>query len=109
MALGCSYASSNDFAGIATAGRLRTDPLGTIQAPTLAVVSASAYNISESPNPHRWGDYSQTVVDPNDDMTFWTFQEYCNSVNSWGVQAVQLKAPPPATPVSAAPASLAPG
>jgi PKD repeat protein len=109
MALGCSYAGANDFAGVATAGRLRTDASGSIQTPALAVVSSSAYNIGESPNPHRWGDFSQTVVDPNDDMTFWTFQEYCNSANSWGVRAVQLKAPSPAIPVSASPASLAPG
>ena len=24
----------------------------------------------------RWGDYSATVVDPEDDTTFWTIQEY---------------------------------
>ena len=24
----------------------------------------------------RWGDYSSTVVDPADDLTFWTLQEY---------------------------------
>ena len=24
----------------------------------------------------RWGDYSATVVDPEDDRTFWTIQEY---------------------------------
>jgi PKD repeat protein len=103
MALGCSYASSNDFAGVAASGRLRTDPLGTIQTPTLALVSSTAYNLSESPNPHRWGDFSHTVVDPNDDMTMWTFQEYCNAANSWAVRAVQLKAPLPATPTNATP------
>src|SRR5439155_3571984 len=48
-------------------------------------------------------------VDPNDDMTMWTFQEYCNSANSWGIRAIQLKAPPPATPASASPASLSQG
>ncbi|PYJ01004.1 MAG: hypothetical protein DME25_19205, partial [Verrucomicrobia bacterium] len=109
MALGCSYASVNDFAGVATAGRLRTDPSGSIQSPTLAVVSSTAYNVNERSNPHRWGDYSQVVVDPNDDMTMWTFQEYCNSANSWGVRAVQLKAPPPAPPASASPVSVMQG
>jgi len=109
MALGCSYAGINDFAGVATAGRLRTDAAGSIQAATLAVVSSTAYNLSESPDPHRWGDFSQVVVDPTDDMTMWTFQEYCNANNSWGVQAVQLRAPPPATPTSASPASLPQG
>ena len=109
MALGCSYASVNDFAGVATAGRLRSDPLGSIQSATLAVVSSTAYNITESGTSHRWGDFSQVAVDPADEMTMWTFQEYCNAANSWGVRAVQLKAPPPATPASASPASLAQG
>lgn len=47
----------------------------------------------------RWGDFSQTVVDPMDDQTIWTFQEYANADDSYGVRAVQLKAPPPATPI----------
>src|SRR5258708_7658987 len=55
---------------------------------------------------HRWGDFSQMVIDPNDDMTMWTFQEYCNANNSWGVRAVQLKAPAPATPATISPTSL---
>ncbi len=106
MALGCSYAGSNDFAGVAAAGRLRTDPLGATQSPTLAVFSATAYNFSETTDPHRWGDYSQTVVDPTDDMTMWTFQEYCNAANSWGVRVVQLRPPRPARPISAVPSTL---
>src|SRR5207247_1415152 len=93
MALGCSYAASNAFAGIATAGRLRNDPLGSTQSPTLAVVSTTAYNLTGETNTvHRWGDFSQVVVDPADDMTMWTFQEYCNQANSWGVRVIQLKA-----------------
>jgi PKD repeat protein len=109
MALGCSYASLNDFAGIGTSGRFRTDTLGSIQSPTLAVVSAKPYNLNGDANPHRWGDFSQVAVDPNDDMTMWTFQEYCNATNSWGVQAVQLAAPPPITPTAAATNSLMQG
>jgi hypothetical protein len=37
---------------------------------------------------NRWGDYSATVVDPTDDVTFWTLQEYAESsvagVSQWG-------------------------
>jgi hypothetical protein len=109
MALGCSYASLNDYAGVAVAGRLRTDPPGTIRVPTLAVVSESAYNLTKDGNPHRWGDYSAIAVDPTDDMTFWTFQEYTYATNVWGVQVVRLAALPPAVPVAAAPAIAARG
>jgi hypothetical protein len=108
MAMGSSYASANDFAGIAASGRLRTDALGTTQPATLALVSSTAYNL-QNVDGQRWGDYSHTVVDPNDDQTFWTFQEYCDLTNSWGVQAIQLKAPPPAAPSSTSPASVCQG
>lgn len=96
--LGFSSAASNQRADCGVAGRYRTDASGTIQSFTLATTSASAYN--QSGSPERWGDYSQVVVDPLDDMTIWTFQEYCNGTNSWGVRAIQLKAPPPATPIA---------
>ncbi len=108
MALGSSYASANDFAGVATAGRLRTDALGTIKSAALAQISSSAYN-QQNVDGQRWGDYSHTVVDPTDDMTLWTFQEWCDATNSWGVQVVQLKAPPPASPTSAVPSSICAG
>src|SRR5207244_1186932 len=49
------------------------------------------------------------VVDPEDDQTLWTFQEYTEAVNSWGVRVMKLIAPPPATPASASPSSIARG
>src|SRR5262249_32630903 len=48
-------------------------------------------------------------VDPNDNQTFWTFQEYANASNSWAVRVVQLKAPPPATPSGASPSTVESG
>ena len=108
MALGSSTASAVDFAGIAVSGRLADDPLGATQPFTLAQASATAYNRGGTPNsPQRWGDYSRVDVDPTDDMTMWAFQEYCNATNSWGVQAIQLSAPPPAMPAAASPPSVA--
>lgn len=108
MALGSSRAGTNNFAEIVVAGRLSGDALGTLQAPTLAQTSTFAYNLAAE-SPQRWGDYSQVVVDPNDDMTMWTFQEYCNATNSWGIRVLQLLAPPPATPAAASPSSIAQG
>src|SRR5207249_2423407 len=81
---------------------------GMTGSPTLAQSGSSSYNL-QSVNGQRWGDYSQVVVDPNDDMTMWTFQEYCDATNSWGVRVLQLLAPPPATPASASPSSIAQG
>ncbi len=40
-------------------------------------------------------------------MTMWTVQEFCDNTNSYGVRVAQLLAPPPATPASANPPSVA--
>jgi len=109
MSLGCSVAGVNQHAEIAVAGRFEDDPLGTLQTPAVVQFSSFIYNVNDGRNPHRWGDYSATSVDPNDDMTFWTVQEYCNANNSWGVRVIQLKAPPPAVPVGCSPASISAG
>jgi hypothetical protein len=109
MVLGCSVAGASEFAEIAVAGRWANDPLGVLQQPAVVQASSTAYNVSDGVNPHRWGDYSLTTVDPNDDMTFWTVQEYCNANNSWGVQVIQIKAPPPATPLVCNPSTVTAG
>ena len=87
----------------ATTGRLATDPLGTTQAVKLYTATTAAYNPPANPGGaggRRWGAYSFTSLDPLDDMTMWTIQEYCDVTNSWAVQAARLIAPPPATPSS---------
>jgi uncharacterized repeat protein (TIGR01451 family) len=109
MALGSSRAGLdpvNGFAGVAAAGRFRSDVLGNTQSPTLAQSSSTFYDDGSNMGRQRWGDYSQVGVDPTDDMTMWTFQEYCNATNSWGVRVIQLKAPPPATPNCSSPAQV---
>jgi hypothetical protein len=106
--LNSSTAGVGRFAAVASMGRLATDQLGTTRAFTITQSSSSPYNRTGS-NPQRWGDYSQTIVDPNNNMTFWTFQEYANATDSWGVRVIKLLAPPPATPSSASPASVPQG
>lgn len=108
MALGASAAGGARRAEIVAAGRLVGDTLGTIQAPTTAQTTTFNYN-AQTGVTQRWGDYSQTSVDPVDDMTMWTVQEYCNATDSWAVRVVQLKAPPPATIASISPTSITQG
>lgn len=109
MALGATVAASNMLAGVATAGRLRTDTPGAIQAPLILQPGLGTYTIVGNGR-NRWGDYSFIDVDPNDDMTFWTVQEYADTPNNnWAVRVVQLQAPVPAAPVSASPATVCPG
>jgi len=103
-----SIAGATRFAGIAAAQRFPGDAAGTMSAPTVVQDSSSAYN-AQITSPQRWGDYSQTVVDPTDNMTFWTFQEYANAMDSWGVRVIQIKAPPPATPSATSPVPVPQG
>jgi hypothetical protein len=111
-AMGFSVAGANERINAGTVGRLANDPLGTMRSPLLYTASSSAYNPPGDPGGtggRRWGDYSFTCLDPSDDMTMWTIQEFCNAANSYGVQVVKLLAPGPATPSSCSPASVATG
>ena len=116
-ALGCSIAGTNERINGFTTGRLVGDALGTLRdGPGGTSLpgytnSTTAYNPTSDPGGsggRRWGDYSFTSLDPNDDMTMWTAQEFCSSANIWGVRVVQLLAPPPATPSLATPNAIAP-
>src|SRR5205085_10180991 len=101
-AIGYSTAGTTFRADAATNGRLRTDTLGTTGAVNTYTSTSGAYNPPSDPGPlRRWGDYSFTSLDPKDDMTMWTIQEFCDATNSYGVRVVKLQAPPPASPNSA--------
>ncbi len=109
-ALGFSTAGTLFHADAATVGRLSSDALGTTETPLRYTSSSTAYNPPGDdglPNgSRRWGDFSYTSLDPSDDMTMWTIQEFCNATNSYGVQVVKLLAPPPAIPVSVSPPTV---
>ena len=89
-------------------GRLSGDTLGTMAGPpTVAAVTfgttTANYNPPSDPgggSGRRWGDYSFTVVDPLDDMTVWSIQEFNQALNSYAVRVGKILAPPPATPSS---------
>ncbi len=105
VAMGFTTAGSNEYANAATVGRLSGDPLGTMETVTMLTSATSAYNPSGDPGGsggRRWGDYSITSVDPLDDMSMWTVQEYTSSSNVYGVRMAKLIAPPPATPTTLA-------
>jgi len=101
-ALGFSTAGTPFHVDAATVGRLASDPLSTTETVEIYTMSSTAYNPRDVfNNPiNRWGDYSFTSLDPLDDMTLWTIQEFCDNTNSYGVRVVKLIAPPPATPSS---------
>jgi Bacterial Ig domain len=105
IAIGYSVSSSNMFPSIRYAGRLATDPLGT-----LALGEASAFEGIDFQHGIRWGDYSLLTVDPADDCTFWYTTEYSGSSLStydWRTRIVSFRFPgcgpvdsPPAMAIS---------
>src|SRR5262249_53813345 len=100
--LASTYAGATSTASIQFASRSFSDSPGTLGNPGVTVYRIASTYHSFYYDPvlgQRWGDYSQTVVDPSDDMTIGTFQEYPYATDSWMVHAQSFKAPPPATPV----------
>jgi hypothetical protein len=111
-AMGFSTAGSPFAVDAGYVGRWVGDSTGSMQTFGLYTSTSSAYNPSFDPGGtggRRWGDYSLTSVDPIDDMTAWTVQEYCNATNSYAARVVKLLPPGPATLASASPASIASG
>jgi hypothetical protein len=101
MAIGGSQAGASLHADAWYASRLPGDAPGSTSAPTAYTASTFAYNPSGDPggtSGRRWGDYSLTRVDPNDNQTLWTIQEYTSATDTWGVRIARLRAPGPATP-----------
>jgi hypothetical protein len=107
-AFGFSTSGASEHPNAATVGRLVGGTLGTVGTTQLYTNSTSTYGPQAS-TIQRWGDYSFTSLDPLDDMTMWTVQEFSNATNSWAVRVVKLVAPAPATPALASPASIATG
>jgi len=105
-ALGMSVAGAATHVNTAFTGRLATDAPGVMDPPAQYSANGSfSYNQQSAPaTAQRWGDYSYTSVDPDDDMTFWTLQQYVNATNSYAVRLVRLLSPPPATIAAVSPA-----
>jgi hypothetical protein len=101
-AIGASTAGTPNRIDAFTTGRLVGDTLGTMRNSPGSIAgyttSTTAYNPPGDSGPgRRWGDYSFTSLDPLDDMTIWTIQEYCSGTNVYNTRVAQLIAPPPAS------------
>ena len=92
--IGFSGSGPNDFVGAYASGRQPTDPAGQTSTPVAYKPGQAAYTVV-SGGVVRWGDYSLTTVDPVDDETFWTIQEYApnNPVNSWRTWIAEYEFP----------------
>lgn len=92
IALGFSESSAATFPSIGWAGRLTTDPLGTLGQGEATVIAGAG---SQTDPAGRWGDYSMMSVDPTDDCTFWYTQEYypASSARGWHTRIAAFSFP----------------
>ncbi len=98
LLLGASTAGEPYFANASYAQHFATSCKNTLTPASLYTNSSTSYNPlfdPGGPSGRRWGDFSTTSIDPNDNMTMWTIQEFCNDSNSWGCQVIRILAPPP--------------
>jgi hypothetical protein len=96
-AMAFSGSKSSEFVGAYFTGRLASDTAGSMGTIVQIKAGEAAYQRLDGSSRNRWGDYSYTSLDPNDDMTFWTLQEYAEDVaaNIWGTWVAELLAPAP--------------
>lgn len=86
LALTYSLSSTSTHPAIRYAGRRAGDPLGVLTQGEQSVVESSASNAS-----NRWGDYADLVVDPEDDCTFWTTNNYVNPDGTWHTRVASFR------------------
>jgi hypothetical protein len=65
-----------------------------LRSDTVLKAGEGSYYISSS-GLNRWGDYSATCVDPVNDLTLWTIQEYAHAGNLWGTWWGRVDPAPP--------------
>ena len=72
IGIGYSYGGQADFPGQRFAGRLASDPPGTLTLHEAVLAEGEG----AQKNTLRWEDYTQTAVDPSDDCTIWYVGDY---------------------------------
>ena len=74
------------YPGMRYAGRLSTDPVGTLPRGEVSIIEGNTANGS-----NRWGDYAQISVDPVDECTFWYTAQHNTNSSLWKTQIAAFK------------------
>jgi Bacterial Ig-like domain (group 3) len=104
VVVGFSGSSDTQFIGAYAAARRVSDPLGKLSPATLLKAGEGGYTIDFGSGINHWGEYSFTSLDPSDDKTIWTIQEYAratvpagspvsDSTSRWGTWIQPLLSP----------------
>jgi hypothetical protein len=79
LLLGFSQLSAAQFASAGYAYRDHSDTAGSMRDPVIYKAGQDCYSKVKGSGRNRWGDFSHTVVDPTNDCSFWTIQEYAKA------------------------------
>ena len=89
--IGYSSFKATRYASSDYSFRSSCDANGTLESDYIYQAGANSYFQEFGGSANRWGDYTSTMVDPTDDKTFFTVQEYAtSSVNIWNTWWAQL-------------------
>ena len=97
--LGYTRFSANDYPSAEFSFRTAADPSNAMQPEVMFKQGEASYiAVGASSGSNRWGDYSATLVDPANDLAFWTLQEYASTPPSgrarqFGTWWAQVPAP----------------
>ncbi len=104
--IGYTRFSATDYPTAAFSYRTAGDPPNAMQ-PEIIVKAGEASYVSRGARSgsNRWGDYSATVVDPVNDLNFWSLQEYAATppstrTSAFGTWWAQITAPSTASACS---------
>ena len=97
VVMGFTGSGWSEFASAYYTGRLGTDTPGHMAEPVLYRAGEGPYIYLGEFGRNRWGDYSFTCLDPEDDLAFYTIQEYAETdpqdptdIAVWGTCIVKL-------------------
>jgi PKD repeat protein len=76
--IGYASFSPEQYASGSYSFRYADDPPNTLRDSYQYIDGLAPYYKTYGAERNRWGDYSGTVVDPVDDLDFWTLQEYAD-------------------------------
>src|SRR5262249_7724133 len=110
--LGFTQFSSAQFPTAAYALRPHTNAAGIFNDVAVSQSGVGFYFKTFGGGRNRWGDYSAAQVDPSDDASLWTLQEFSKAQsggtgdghsfwNTWWVKIVPAAAPPAPTGLTA--------
>ncbi|MEM7204821.1 MAG: hypothetical protein AAF628_31485 [Planctomycetota bacterium] len=87
LLIGFTGSSPSEYPSVYATGRRPSYPAGRTDPPVLLRAGTSPFTAVSG----RWGDYSATGIDPRDDATFWTIQEYATARDVWANWIQELR------------------